>query len=228
DPSPGLGTGSPSVPVNTEPLRADEEPVLQPAEVKANSGGSFKPELFVVHPESVAARMKNRKCKTRGGSSRPHVKRNLASGSSISHATRAMTSTSKDDVPFLTVSDDAEAVVDNAVNMRSCELLEVIKKLKGECDVIKERERAREEESGSLQVKCEVAMSDFEKNPTVIALREKISTLSTKVKENKGNLDRMMLESQKGLTKEASTGGDIRLEPGTEDGVAFREEATRA
>ncbi|GJT43137.1 hypothetical protein Tco_0951852 [Tanacetum coccineum] len=72
-----------------------------------------------------------------------------------------------------------QAVVDNVVNRRSCELLEVIKKLRGECDVIKERERAREEESESLRVKCEGAMSDFEKNPTGIALWEKISTLST-------------------------------------------------
>ncbi|GKG12547.1 hypothetical protein Tco_0346784, partial [Tanacetum coccineum] len=35
----------------------------------------------------------------------------------------------------------------------------------------------------------------FDQNPTVLALREKISSLD--VKEHKGNLDRMMLESQK-------------------------------
>nr|GEX26263.1 hypothetical protein [Tanacetum cinerariifolium] len=66
--------------------------------------------------------------------------------SSTSRVTRAKTSTSKDDVPFLTVSDDDEvklldlhdhcyarqAVVDNAVKRRSCELLEVIEKLRGE------------------------------------------------------------------------------------------------
>ncbi|GJR14624.1 hypothetical protein Tco_0962437 [Tanacetum coccineum] len=47
-------------------------------------------------------------------------------------------------------------------------------------------------------------MSDFEKNPAVIALREKISTLSTKVKEHKANLDRMILESQKWVSYQAS------------------------
>ncbi|GKD31387.1 hypothetical protein Tco_1242165 [Tanacetum coccineum] len=47
-------------------------------------------------------------------------------------------------------------------------------------------------------------MSDFEKNPTVIALREKISTLFTKVKEHKANLVRMMLESQKWASYQAS------------------------
>ncbi|GJY09597.1 hypothetical protein Tco_0377782 [Tanacetum coccineum] len=97
-----------------------------------------------------------------------------------------------------------QAVIDNVVNRRSHELLEVIKKLRGECNVIKGRERAWEEESQSLRVKCEAAMSDFKKNPTVIALREKISILSTEVKEHKANLERMMLESQKWASYQAS------------------------
>ncbi|GJT43136.1 hypothetical protein Tco_0951851 [Tanacetum coccineum] len=112
EPSPCFSTGSPSMSVNIEPLRADKEPVLQPAEVMTDSGRKPKPELFVVHPGSVAAQMKNRKCKTRGGSSRPSVKRKLASGSSNSHATHAKTSTLKDVVPFLTVSDDDEGLSD--------------------------------------------------------------------------------------------------------------------
>ncbi|GKC93569.1 hypothetical protein Tco_1159011, partial [Tanacetum coccineum] len=278
EPSPGFGTGSPSVSVNIEPIRADEEPILQPAEVTTDSGWIPKTELFVVYPRSVAARIKDRKCKTRGGSSRPPMKRKLAFGSSNSHATHAKTSTSKYDVPFLTISDadkgkllsfeflsivfialevhpvfalflglsnvpdlkDAtarhlkisaitpqawknhlgnrmdvelldlhdrcyarQAVIDNVVNRRSRELLEVIQKLRGEYDVIKGKERAREEESQSLRVKCEAAMSDFKKNLTVIALREKISILSTEVKEHKANLKRMMLESQKWASYQA-------------------------
>ncbi|GJY27788.1 hypothetical protein Tco_0403555 [Tanacetum coccineum] len=100
---------SPSTSVNIEPLRDDEEPVLQPTEVTTYSGGSPKPKLFVVHPRIVAARIKDRKCKTKGGSSRPPVKRKLDSGSSNSRVTRAKTSTLKDDdVPFLIVSDDDE------------------------------------------------------------------------------------------------------------------------
>ncbi|GKB25223.1 hypothetical protein Tco_0864624 [Tanacetum coccineum] len=230
EPSPAFGTGSPSVLVNIEPLMTDEEPVLQLAEATPDSRGSPKRELFVVHPGSVAARMKNRKCKTRGGSSRPLVMRKLAPGSLTACATRKKTSASKDDVYFLTISDEDEglsdvpelkdvtachlkflaitppswknlldnymdlelldlhdrcyarqAFVDNAVNRRSSKLLGVIEKLKGECDVIKERERAREEESEGLRAKCEASMSDFEKNPTVVALREKISTLSSEV-----------------------------------------------
>ncbi|GJX88519.1 hypothetical protein Tco_0340533 [Tanacetum coccineum] len=170
-----------------------------------DSGGSPKCELFVVHPGSVAARMNNRKCKTRGGSSRPPVKRKLAHGSLTARATRANTSASKDDVSFLTISDKDEGKLPSfefvsilfAASGASCELLGVIEKLRGEYDVIKERERAQEEESEGLRAKCEYAMSDFEKNPTVVALREKISTLSSEAKEHKANLDRMMLESQK-------------------------------
>ncbi|GKA37539.1 hypothetical protein Tco_0724104 [Tanacetum coccineum] len=199
EPSPGFGIGSASVSVNTEPLKANEEPEIQPVKVTADSGESPKPELFVVHPGSVAARIEDRKCKTRGGSSRPHVKRKLASRSSTSRATRAKNSSSKDDAPFLTVSDDDEG--DNVVNTRSRELLQLIKKLKGECNVMRSKERAREEECEGLRVKCEAAMTDFEKNPAVVALREKISVLSTKVKEHKLNLDRMMLEIQKWAEK---------------------------
>ncbi|GKE71266.1 hypothetical protein Tco_1529338, partial [Tanacetum coccineum] len=108
EPSPGFGTGSPSISVNMEPLKANEEPEIQPAEVTSDSGGSPKPDLFVVHLGSVVAWIKDHQCKTKGGSSRPPVKRKLASGSSTSRATRAKTSSSKDDAPFLTVFDDDE------------------------------------------------------------------------------------------------------------------------
>ncbi|GJT79644.1 hypothetical protein Tco_1053986 [Tanacetum coccineum] len=216
EPSSGFGTGSSSVSANTEPLKSNEEPEIQPAEVTADFGGSPKPELFIVHPGSVAARIKDRKFKTRGGSSRPHVKRKLASGSSTSRATLAKTSSSKDDAPFLTVSNDDEGLpdvhelkdataFDNAVNRRSRELLQVIEKLRGEYDVMRSRKRAREEECKGLQVKCEDAMTKFEKNPAVVALQEKIFVLSTEVKEHKLNLDRMMLESQNLIGKLVSS-----------------------
>ncbi|GKG62804.1 hypothetical protein Tco_0636535, partial [Tanacetum coccineum] len=55
EPSSGFGTGSPSASMNTEPLKANEVPDNQHVEVTADSGGSPKPELFVVHPGSVAA-----------------------------------------------------------------------------------------------------------------------------------------------------------------------------
>nr|GEW81083.1 hypothetical protein [Tanacetum cinerariifolium] len=192
EPSSGFSIGSPTVLINTEPLNADEELVIQPAEVTADSRESPKPKLFVVHPVSGAARIKDRKCKTRGGLSRPHVNRKLAHRSSTSRATRAKTSSLKDDVPYLTVSDDDEGlpgvlelkdattchlkisaitppawknhlhnhidvelldlhdrcyarqvVVENTVNRRSRELFQVIKKPRGEFDVMKDMERAK-------------------------------------------------------------------------------------
>nr|GEY35513.1 hypothetical protein [Tanacetum cinerariifolium] len=78
-----------------------------------------------------------------------------------------------------------QAIVDNAINRRSRELLRIIKKLRVKFNVMKDRERVREEEYEELQAICESAMIEFEKNPTLVALREKISTLSSEVKEHK-------------------------------------------
>nr|GEX04390.1 hypothetical protein [Tanacetum cinerariifolium] len=133
EPSPDFGTGSSPASINTEPPIGDAEPV-------------------------------DRKCKTRGGLSRPSVKHKLAQGSSSSRATRAKTTSLKDASPLLIISDDDEglldilelqninachlkvfaitplAVVENVVNRRSRELLKVIEQIRGECDVMKERE----------------------------------------------------------------------------------------
>nr|GEU37506.1 hypothetical protein [Tanacetum cinerariifolium] len=184
EPSPGFGTGSPSVSVNTEPLKADEELVIRPAEVTAKSKEILNLELFVVHPGSVAARIKDKKCKTREGSSRP-----------------------PDDVPYLTVSNDdkdnhmdvelldlhdscyaRQVVVDNTVNRRSRELLQIIEKLRGEFDVMKDKEMARKEECEELRAKCEVAITEFEKNPTVkwAGYHQSLSTLESKVTSLEG------------------------------------------
>ncbi|GJV50225.1 hypothetical protein Tco_1440437 [Tanacetum coccineum] len=131
EPSPDFGTRSPSVSVNIEPLMTNEETHVL-----------------------VAARMNNRKCKTRVQGHPGLCKRKTFSlDSSTARATRAK--------------------------------------------ILLRRDRAQEEESEGLRAKCEYAMSDFEKNPNVVALREKISTLSSEAKEHKANLDRMMLESQK-------------------------------
>ncbi|GKF60601.1 hypothetical protein Tco_0177387, partial [Tanacetum coccineum] len=87
-----------------------------------------------------------------------------------------------------------QAIMYNAVNRRSQELLKVIKQIRGECDVMKERERARDKECEGLKGKCEAAKTDFDNNLVVC---EKISTLSRTAKEHKANLDRIILESKK-------------------------------
>ncbi|GJT57219.1 hypothetical protein Tco_0992273 [Tanacetum coccineum] len=226
DLSPGFNTGSPSVSINTEPVRTDEEPAVEPA----------------IEPATKPVNKRVGTTTDSGGVSKeillPPVKRKLASGLSTSHTVRANASALKDDTLVLSISDDDEdclklkyatachlkisvitppawkgfldnhldvdlldlydrcyarkAVVDNAVNRRSCELLKVIKKLRGEADVMRARKLAREEECEGLQAKCEAAMTDFDKNPAVLLLREKMSSLAAKVaslEAEKANLE---------------------------------------
>ncbi|GJR20213.1 hypothetical protein Tco_0968740 [Tanacetum coccineum] len=85
EPSPSFGIGSLFVLVNIEPLMTDEDPILQPTEATTDFGGSPKHELFV-----------------------PPIKRKLAPGSLTAHATHAKTFALKDDVSFLTISDEDE------------------------------------------------------------------------------------------------------------------------
>nr|GFA10595.1 hypothetical protein [Tanacetum cinerariifolium] len=104
------------------------------------------------------------------------------------------------DVDLLDLHDHCyarQAIVDNAVNKRSCELLEVIQKLRGKADIMRARELTREEECEGLQAKCEATMTDFDKNSAILLLREKMYSLAAEAKEHKGNLNRLMLESQK-------------------------------
>ncbi|GJR93617.1 hypothetical protein Tco_0265791 [Tanacetum coccineum] len=124
----------------------------------ADSGGSpVRQEKLVIHLGSVAARIKDRKCMTIGGSSKPPVKRRLVQGAS-SRATHQKTISSKDDSPFLTIFDDdkdltdrghldnqldvelldlndrchaRQAVMDNAVNLRARELMSIWKAFEG-------------------------------------------------------------------------------------------------
>ncbi|GKD90555.1 hypothetical protein Tco_1366062 [Tanacetum coccineum] len=129
----------------------------------------MKAGVFIVHPGSVAARIKERKCKTRRGSSRPPVKRKLASGSSSSHAVRAKPSASNDDAPILSISNDDEGkflihlVLSEGIDLLILHLssLYVIEKMSDEDNVIKARERSREEECEDLRVKCEAAMAEM-------------------------------------------------------------------
>ncbi|GKC55410.1 hypothetical protein Tco_1078155 [Tanacetum coccineum] len=169
----GFNNGSPFVSINTKPVRTDEEPATEPTTKHVNecvgtiadSVGSPKGDTFVVHARSVVAYIRERKCKTRGGSSRPPVKRKLASGlkdclelkdatayhlkiSAITPPAWMGFLDNHLDVDLLELHDCCyvrQAIVDNAVNRRSRELLEE----------------------------------------------------SAEVKEHKGNLDTLMLESQK-------------------------------
>ncbi|GKA96760.1 hypothetical protein Tco_0818855 [Tanacetum coccineum] len=195
EPSLGFGIGSPSALVNTEPPKDVEEPKVQPAEVTKDSGESLKASVFVVHPGSVAARIKERKSKT---------------------------SASKDDASFLSISDDDEGLPDcfELKDSNTCHLkisapsawrghldnqmdLELLD-LHDRSDIIKARERSREEDYEGLRAKCEATMAEFDQNPAVLAFWEKISSLSAEVKEHK-EADKARLEAVK-----ASLCGEIK------------------
>nr|GEY89524.1 RNA-directed DNA polymerase, eukaryota, reverse transcriptase zinc-binding domain protein [Tanacetum cinerariifolium] len=185
EPSSGFGTGSPSVSLNTKPLKANKEHV----ELTADSGGSPKPELFVVHPGSVAAWIKDKKCKTREGRQGPLLRGSLLLGipppvlllkdanachlkiSAITPLAWKNHLANHIDLELLDLHDRCyarQAVVDNVVNRR---------------------ERARDEECEGLRVKCEAVMTDFEKNPAVddaeeskwAGYQQSLSTLESKV-----------------------------------------------
>ncbi|GJT71839.1 hypothetical protein Tco_1031125 [Tanacetum coccineum] len=202
----GFNIVSPSVSINTKPVRADKEPAVEPAtepvnervETTADSGGSPKGDTFVIHAGSVAARIRERKSRRLFGVERCHC----LSSQDLCHNSSRLEGflDNHPDVDLLDLHDRCyarQAVVDNAMNRRSHELLKVIEKLSGEADVMRARKLAREEECEGLRAKCEAAMTDFDKNPAVLLLQEKISSLAAEAKEHKGNLDRLMLESQK-------------------------------
>ncbi|GJT09832.1 hypothetical protein Tco_0856874 [Tanacetum coccineum] len=182
-PSLEFGTGSPSALVNTELPKDVEEPEVQSAEITTDSGESPKAGVFIVHPGSVAAHIKERKCKTRGGSSRPPVKRKLASGSSSSRVVRAKTSASKDDASILSIFDDDESkfpvhlVLYEGIDLLIHPLssLYIIEKMRGEADVIKARERSCEEECEELQVNVKLLWWSYQ--VTLSTLESKVDSL---------------------------------------------------
>ncbi|GJX24072.1 hypothetical protein Tco_0228517, partial [Tanacetum coccineum] len=105
-----------------------------------------------------------------------------------------------------------QAMMDNAVNRRVGEFLQVIETMSGEADVIKAMERSCEEECERLRAKCEASMAEFDQNHAILALREKISSLSAEVKKHKALESKVTsLEADKARLEavEASLHGEI-------------------
>ncbi|GJV51254.1 hypothetical protein Tco_1446995 [Tanacetum coccineum] len=89
---------------------------------------------------------------------------------SSSRSIRQNTSPAKvESSAFLTISNDEVGLPD--------ELLKVVEQMKEECEVLKEREKARDKECEELKAKCEAAMKEFDKNPVVMVLCQKIGVL---------------------------------------------------
>ncbi|GKD96027.1 hypothetical protein Tco_1379924 [Tanacetum coccineum] len=75
-------------------------------------------------------------------------------------------------------------MMSNVTNQRAQELLKVADQVKGECEVFKEREKARDKEYEELRLKCEAAMADFDNNIAFNVISQKIKSLSDDVKEH--------------------------------------------
>ncbi|GJT14725.1 hypothetical protein Tco_0873431 [Tanacetum coccineum] len=228
----GFNNGSPSVSINTEPVRTDEEPMVEPATKPVNERvGTTKDswgvpkEILLLFTLGVLQPALGRRSAKQEEDDTPvlsisnddegledclELKDATACHLKISAITPPAWKGFLDnrlDVNLLDLHDHCcarQAIMDNAMNRRTRELLEVIKKLRGEADVMRAKELSREEECEGLRAKCEATMTDFDKNPVVLLLREKMSSLAAGAKEHKGNLDRLMLESQKWLGYQVS------------------------
>nr|GEU89591.1 hypothetical protein [Tanacetum cinerariifolium] len=208
-PSPGFGSGSPSVSLNTKLPKDAKEPDVQPIEIIADLVKSPKAGVFIVHPGIVATRIKERKCKTRRGSSRPHVKRKIASGLSssrvvlLSEDIDLFIRPSSSLYVLLGLPDCFELKDANACHLKISAI--TLPAWKGHLDNqielelhdLHDRCYARQVMVDNAVNKRAPSMAEFDQNPVVLALREKIFLLTANIKEHKGNLDRMMLESQK-------------------------------
>ncbi|GJS34795.1 hypothetical protein Tco_0533177 [Tanacetum coccineum] len=176
--SPGFNTGSPSVSINTEPVRTDEEPAVEPATNPATEPMN----------KSVGTTVDSRGV--------PKEILLLFTLGVLGPALgRGSAKQGEDDTPVLSISNNDKGLEDclELKDVTACHLNI------SAAHVMRARELAREEECEGLLAKCEAAMTDFNKNPAVLLFREKMSSLATEVKEHKGNLDRLMLESQKWL-----------------------------
>nr|GEV77891.1 ribonuclease H-like domain-containing protein [Tanacetum cinerariifolium] len=206
--SPGFNIGSPSVSINAEPVRADEEPTVDPTTehehvnkrvgITTDFGGSPKGDTFVVQVVSVAARIRERKCKTRRDSSMPPVKRKVASGSSTSRTVRANASTLKDDTSVLSIYEDDKGLKDyldlkdaTAYNHLDLDLLDLPDRCYARQAVVDNVVNRR------LRKLLDVIEKLRGEAYVVLLLREKMSLLAAEAKEQKENLDRLMHESQK-------------------------------
>ncbi|GJT01061.1 hypothetical protein Tco_0822230 [Tanacetum coccineum] len=149
-------------------------------EIIADSRNSPHQGEFVIHPGSVAARIKDRNCRTRGGSSKPHVRR-LPDVLELQDANACH-------LKIFAITPPAwKGHLENQLDL---ELLDLH-------DRCYEKEKARDQECEELRVKCETTMNEFDKNPTVIILRENIASLPGEIKVASLEVKKVRLEAVK-------------------------------
>ncbi|GKA94001.1 hypothetical protein Tco_0815987 [Tanacetum coccineum] len=167
--------------------------------------------------------MKGQRCRTKG-SKKPPVKQKLVQAGSSSRFTRQKSSLAKaESSVFLTIFDDKEGFA-NASELQTDIDFD---QMKGECEVLKERERAMDKDCEELKAKCEAAMEEFYKNRVVNVLRQKITSRLDEVKEHKASMDRMLLESQKWSSYQENL-GPLELKVATLEAKKGKLEAVEA
>ncbi|GKA03567.1 hypothetical protein Tco_0676348 [Tanacetum coccineum] len=179
EPSLEVGTSLPSASINTEPPITVAGTTEQLMKNTANSGGSPRQEKLVIHTGSMARRIKERKCRTKGWICKAahQAKTGLLDVLELQDATTCHLNISAITPPAWNGHLD---------NQHGLELFD----LHDHC-------YARDQECEELRVKCKAGMIYFDKNPVVVSLREKIVTLLGGVKDPRANLDKMLLESHK-------------------------------
>ncbi|GJT50028.1 hypothetical protein Tco_0976185 [Tanacetum coccineum] len=200
EPSLDVGTSLPLASINTEPPITVAGTTEQLVENTANSGGSSRQEKLVIHTGSVARRIKERKCRTKGWIC--EAARQAKTGA---RSLLFKVCSSKDfpqaDSPFVSISNNDEDATACYLNISAITPPAWNGHLDNQLDLelfdLHDRCYARDQECEELRVKCEACMIYFDKNPAVVAFREKIVTLLGGVKDHRDNLDKMLLESQK-------------------------------
>ncbi|GJY79789.1 hypothetical protein Tco_0485590 [Tanacetum coccineum] len=162
--------------INNEPLLLEAEPLnaTNPEQLFENTvdsrGSLVREGMLVIGTGSVVGRMKDRKVRLKG-STKPTMKR-------------------LSDVPEQQNGTSCHLMISNITPPAWRGHFD--NQIKGECDMLKEMKKARDKECEELKAKCEAAMANFDNNPVVNVLRQKIKSLSGEVKEQKASLDRML------------------------------------
>ncbi|GJR08236.1 hypothetical protein Tco_0790888 [Tanacetum coccineum] len=146
EPSADFGTGSLSVSINTKPPVVEAAPIDQPAENTTDSE-----VLILIFSDDDAGlsdclELENANaCYLKVPAITPPAWKN--------HLDNQL------DIEFLDLHERCyarQAVVDNAVNRRSRELLKVINQIRAECDVLKDKEKARDQECEELKAGTDI------------------------------------------------------------------------
>ncbi|GKD38321.1 hypothetical protein Tco_1258528, partial [Tanacetum coccineum] len=95
-----------------------------------------------------------------------------------------------------------KAVLDNMLNSRTHKLMSTLSKARASCDAIRERKVKKDKVYAELEMKCNEALQDLEKNPLVLDMRSEIVTLQGQVDKLHSEYCKLILEEKKWVNYE--------------------------